>query len=142
MFPNQIQNILIPELSPETHFTTIHYATSRWRLMEQETAGMWWSSASSILPTQSRSRSTGWRGDVLPGTHHSGLSTDMAGSYSLSDYGWISALTSVLGWTVHILAVRSDGGLESRSSRETTRTLVSFISLVGDNVVPSKQVIE
>lgn len=57
-------------------------------------------------------------------------------------FWWFSALASVLGWTVSILAVQSNGVLESRSPRETTTTLVSFISLDGELVVPSKEVIK
>ncbi|XP_075871777.1 protocadherin Fat 4-like isoform X1 [Nelusetta ayraudi] len=53
-----------------------------------------------------------------------------------------SVLSSVLCWTVHILDVRNKGALDSRSLRATTRTLVSFVSLIGEQVVPSEEVID
>lgn len=55
--------------------------------MELRTAMMWWSSASTSLPTQSRSRSARWKGDVLSCIQRSDLSADVTGSCSLSVYG-------------------------------------------------------
>ncbi|XP_075905067.1 protocadherin Fat 4-like isoform X2 [Nelusetta ayraudi] len=53
-----------------------------------------------------------------------------------------SALSSVLGWTIHILDVRSDGAVDSRSLKATNKTLVSFVSFDGEQVVPSEEVMK
>ncbi|XP_041840144.1 protocadherin Fat 4 [Melanotaenia boesemani] len=53
-----------------------------------------------------------------------------------------ASLGKVLGWTVNVIQVSSvsGGAVESRSLRESVRTLVSFVALDGEEVVPSNEV--
>lgn len=54
----------------------------------------------------------------------------------------LRSLGSALGWTVDIIEVWSDNGgaSESRSLRAAVKTLVSFISVDGREVVSSEEV--
>lgn len=54
----------------------------------------------------------------------------------------LSTLGAALDWTVHVMEVRSGGAAQSRSQRAAATTLVSFISLDEDKVVPAEEVIE
>ncbi|XP_014894863.1 protocadherin beta-1-like [Poecilia latipinna] len=50
------------------------------------------------------------------------------------------ALGKALGWTVNIIQVSSSGGEESRTLRESVKTLVSFVTFDGDKVVKPQEV--